>query len=191
MIVDFFGWQERALGWLLAWGTGNVIVGMGGARAADEVVRQIARQAVGWGSVDLLLAINGRCSARRHARTAGPAQVTAAVTRFRRILAINAVLDVFYVLGGSGSSDLQVYARAATVLGWGSCCRAPFWVATTCSCCAAPRAGLVAVTPGRDEGCELHLVAANRTSTTGWGESGVSYGKRPAIDGAQVGRFHW
>ena len=100
MIVDFFGWQERALGWLLAWGTGNVVVGMGGACAADEVVRQIARQAVGWGSIDLLLAINGRRSARRHARTAGPAQVTAAVTRFRRILAINAVLDVFYVLGG-------------------------------------------------------------------------------------------
>ena len=99
MIVDFYGWQERALGWLLAWGTGNVIVGMGGARAADEVVRQIARQAVGWGSVDLLLAINGRRSARRHARTPGPEQV-AAVTRFRRILAINAVLDVFYVLGG-------------------------------------------------------------------------------------------
>ena len=101
MIVDFYGWQERALGWLLAWGTGNVVVGVGGARTADEVVRQIARQAVGWGSVDLVLAINGRRSARRHARTAGPEQVIAAVTRFRRILAINAVLDVFYVLGGA------------------------------------------------------------------------------------------
>lgn len=96
----FFRWQERALLWLLGWGAGNVAIGAAVARAADEVARHIGRQAVAWGAIDLLLAVNGRRAARRQATTTSDEQAPAAVARFRTILAVNAVLDVCYVLGG-------------------------------------------------------------------------------------------
>ncbi len=96
----FFGWQERALGWLLGWGAANTVLGAAAAHAGDETLKHIARQAAGWGAVDLLLAVNGRRAARRQARTATSEQIPASVRRFRRILAVNAVLDLLYVLGG-------------------------------------------------------------------------------------------
>lgn len=98
---NFFGWQERALGWLLLWGAANTVLGAGAARAGDEILKHVARQAAAWGAVDLVLAVNGRRAARRQARTATREQVAASVQRFRLILAVNAVLDFYYILGGT------------------------------------------------------------------------------------------
>ena len=97
----FFGWQERALGWLLGWGAANAVLGAAGARAGDETLKHVARQSAAWGAVDLVLAVNGRRAARRQARTATREEVAASVQRFRLILAVNAVLDIYYVLGGA------------------------------------------------------------------------------------------
>ncbi len=98
---NFFGWQERALGWLLGWGAANTVLCAGAARAGDETLKHVARQAAGWGLVNLALAVNGRRSARRQARTATREQVAASIQRFRLILAVNAVLDIYYILGGT------------------------------------------------------------------------------------------
>lgn len=98
---SFWSWQEQALGGLLAWGAGSVVAGLAGARAEDDALRHAARQAASWGIVDLGLAVNGRRSARRQRGTASAEETAEAVHRFRRILAINAALDVCYVLGGA------------------------------------------------------------------------------------------
>ncbi len=115
----FWAWQERALGGLLAWGAGSVVAGAAFTRAADNAVRHTARQAAGWGIVDLVLAVNGRRTAPQRGRMASAEETAEAVHRFRRILAINAALDVGYVLGGamllrSAGTDRR---RAGTGLG--------------------------------------------------------------------------
>ena len=97
---EFFVWQEQALGRLLGWGAANVVLGAGGAHASNVRIRQVARQALGWGLVDLLLAINGRLGARRSAGSAPAGSTEVAVRRFRAILALNAVLDLGYIMGG-------------------------------------------------------------------------------------------
>jgi hypothetical protein len=97
----FFKWQERVLGGLMVWGAANVVIGAGGSRVRDDVPRQFAWQALTWGAIDLVLALLGRRGARTRGQTATPATTQRAVARFRRVLAINAGLDVAYILGGS------------------------------------------------------------------------------------------
>ncbi|MBA3947555.1 MAG: hypothetical protein H0X37_23745 [Herpetosiphonaceae bacterium] len=97
----FFQWQARALGGLMGWGAANVVVGTPLARSTEQVTRQIARQAVAWGLIDLLIAVLGRRGARRQGRTARFGDAGPAPTRLRRIIAVNVVLDIGYVLGGA------------------------------------------------------------------------------------------
>ncbi|MDQ5852792.1 MAG: hypothetical protein M3380_12135, partial [Chloroflexota bacterium] len=61
---SFWRWQERALGGLLAWGVASAVVGAGLLRTQSVVVRYAGQQALVWGLIDLLLALNGRRSAR-------------------------------------------------------------------------------------------------------------------------------
>jgi hypothetical protein len=98
---DFFAWQEQALGVLLAWGAGSTVFGAGLARSPSPGARMAGRQAIGWGLVDLALAANGRRSARLRRGQADHSEIDRAVERFRTILAVNAALDVAYVLTGA------------------------------------------------------------------------------------------
>jgi hypothetical protein len=68
-------------------------------------VRHAGLQALSWGAIDAVLALIGRRSARRKAQRAqqgdlDSATIARAIGTFRRILLINSVLDVGYVLGG-------------------------------------------------------------------------------------------
>ena len=99
----FFAWQHRALGWLLAWGAGSVVAGAGLATSRRADLRQIGLQAIGWGAIDAGLALNGRRGARanqRHDPTSAPRSASQEATRFQRIVAINAGLDLLYIVGG-------------------------------------------------------------------------------------------
>lgn len=97
--TSFFRWQEQALGWLLSWGIGSVVVGAGLATARRDLIRQFGLQAVAWGAIDAALAFNGRITACRKQSdpTTSPTKEAA---KFQRIVAINAGLDVLYILGG-------------------------------------------------------------------------------------------
>lgn len=97
----FFEWQTQALRGLLVWGVGSTVVGAGLSRADGAIVRHIGLQAIGWGLIDLLLAVNGRRGARRQANILDVAKIHAAATRFRTIVAVNTLLDIGYVLGGA------------------------------------------------------------------------------------------
>ena len=115
----FWRWQEHALGGLLAWGVASAVVGAGLLRTQSVVVRHAGQQALAWGLIDLLLALNGRRSARRQATVAGTAATISAAIRFRMILVVNAALDVGYVAGGAGLArrSLQHPERHGTGLG--------------------------------------------------------------------------
>ncbi len=114
----FWRWQERALGGLLAWGAGSTVIGAGLLRT-QPVVRHAAQQALVWGLIDLLLALNGRRSARRQAAVADAAATISAAIRFRTLLVVNAALDAGYVAGGAGLArrSLQHPERRGTGLG--------------------------------------------------------------------------
>lgn len=99
----FFAWQHAALGWLLAWGAGNVIVGAGLATSRRPDLRQIGLQAIVWGAIDAALALNGRRGARTNQQH-DPASTSRSgsheAARFQKIVAINAGLDLLYIAGG-------------------------------------------------------------------------------------------
>ena len=98
---NFFQWQVRVLGGLLHWGAANVMVGAPLTRSGDPVTRHMARQAVLWGLVNLLIALLARRGARHQGTTAAGGDTGRAPTRFRRIVAVNVALDIGYVLGGA------------------------------------------------------------------------------------------
>ncbi|GAC1551420.1 MAG: hypothetical protein NVS2B7_27380 [Herpetosiphon sp.] len=105
--MSFFRWQRSMLGGLMAWGTASVVAGAGAAASTDEHVRQVGLQAVAWGVVDLAIAVGGRRSAQaKHQGLAdgkvAPEEVRNAAESLRRVLLINAGLDLGYILFGVG-----------------------------------------------------------------------------------------
>jgi hypothetical protein len=100
---DFWSWQHRALGWLLGWGVGSVVVGAALIADRRPDLRQIGQQAIGWGAIDAALALNGRRAARAKQRqkpTATAPEVEREAARFQQIIAVNAGLDLLYIGGG-------------------------------------------------------------------------------------------
>jgi hypothetical protein len=100
--TNFWTWQHQALGWLLGWGVGSVVVGAGLVADRRPELRQIGLQAIGWGAIDAALALNGRRAARAKQQLAAPAPtVEREAARFQQIVAVNAGLDLLYVAGGA------------------------------------------------------------------------------------------
>lgn len=98
----FWGWQERLLTPLLAWGIGSVVVGCGLATSRRPAQRAFGVQTLTWGAIDAALALNGRRGARRSAARHGDNndEQRRAAQSFERVVAFNAGLDVLYMLGG-------------------------------------------------------------------------------------------
>ena len=106
---------------LLAWGGASVAGGAAlavvGGITGRSFLRAFGSQTVGWGAIDAALAVGGRARARRLLADppADPAKVAREAARVRRILAVNAVLDVLYVAGGlavaTGRGRTDVAAR--------------------------------------------------------------------------------
>ncbi len=103
--MAFFHYQRRILAILLAWGLGNMVVSPLVLLRHDPFWRQFGLQAFVWGAIDALLALAGRRQAVRDAThyAEGKLDDTAVQHKalgLRRILLINAGLDVLYVLSG-------------------------------------------------------------------------------------------
>jgi len=104
--AHFFSYQRRGLGVLLAWGSGNAAAGVPMLLSQDALVRQFGLQTLIWGAIDAALALAGRHSAQQKAERYergeldNQAELQEART-LRRILLVNAGLDVGYVLGGT------------------------------------------------------------------------------------------
>lgn len=91
---------------LLAWGgasvAGGVAMAVVGGRTGNRFLRAFGTQTIGWGAIDAALALGGRARARRHRASppTDPARAAAEAARVRRILAVNAGLDILYIVGG-------------------------------------------------------------------------------------------
>lgn len=91
---------------LLAWGAvsvaGGAVLAAVGRAAGSPLLRGFGTQTIGWGAIDVGLALGGRARARRllaDPPTDRRARARVAA-RTRRILIVNAGLDVLYVAGG-------------------------------------------------------------------------------------------
>lgn len=106
MAGNFFDYQRRMLGILLAWGAGNTAASVPMVLSRDARVQQFGLQALAWGAIDAGLALVGRRNAYQQAQRYERGDIDGmAVTheahKLRRILLINAGLDVGYILGGA------------------------------------------------------------------------------------------
>lgn len=102
----FYVYQRRGLRPLLIWGIGSSMAGALLALLPSRFWRQFGLQAAGWGIIDVLLAIAGRRQALvRAEELASQARDEAAAQRdaeqLRRVLLLNAGLDVLYIASGA------------------------------------------------------------------------------------------
>jgi len=83
---------------LLTWALASVLIGVVLLVAGDDFWRGFGLQAALWGLIDALIALVALRSARRD----GTAGEDARATRIRRILWLNAGLDLAYIAIGAG-----------------------------------------------------------------------------------------
>lgn len=95
--------QEILLNRLLTWSRISVIAGLGLLRG-NSFWQGIGIQAIGWGLIDAVIALFGGWSMRRRRAAlqdnAAPVILAQETRQLRRLLWLNAGLDVLYVLGG-------------------------------------------------------------------------------------------
>lgn len=88
---------------LLRWGIGSIVVGLL-MRLGGKFWRGVGNQFIAWGAVDAGIALFGQVQKRQkidHADNPGKTEVREKESRdLRRLLWINAALDVLYILGG-------------------------------------------------------------------------------------------
>lgn len=82
---------------LLAWAGGSVLLGaplwLLGRRIRSRLAVGVGRQALAWGAIDLVIAVAGRLADRR-----AVADPPAGVRSLRRLLVLNAWLDIGYLV---------------------------------------------------------------------------------------------
>lgn len=86
---------------LLQWSAISIVVGLLLQRVRSPFWRAFGQQAIGWGAIDAALAIFGRRGLEQKVqRGYPPEEATQDLRNLRRILWLNAGLDVLYMAGG-------------------------------------------------------------------------------------------
>ena len=95
---------RRLLAWGLASMAGGAALALAGHAGGSSFLRALGSQTIGWGAIDAGLAVAGRARAARLAADPpdDPEARAREAIRTRRLLAVNAGLDVAYVATGLG-----------------------------------------------------------------------------------------
>ncbi len=101
-VIDIHVRQREIAVALLRWAVPSTVLGLVGLAVPVALVRGIAIHALAWGGIDAILAVAGLAAARREERRyPDEYHDVAATLRLRRILRINGVLDIVYIIGGA------------------------------------------------------------------------------------------
>jgi hypothetical protein len=101
-VIDIRVRQREIAVSLLRWAVPSVVLGALGLLVPVALVRGIALHALAWGGIDALLAVAGLAVARRDgARYPDEYRDVTTTLRLRRILRLNGILDIFYIIGGA------------------------------------------------------------------------------------------
>ncbi len=120
--MNIWQFQNKLSQRLLLWGAGSVVAGLFLLRG-NAFWRGVGWQFVGWGFIDALIALFGRASMNQRLESLEnpglPEVQTKESDNLRRLLWINAFLDVLYVMGGKAWADRDSGdgKRAGTGLG--------------------------------------------------------------------------
>lgn len=101
--IDIWQFQAIVTRRLLIWAGGNITSGLALQGRRDPFLQGFGMQCAAWGLVNLLIALLGRRGSEKRAAApeAHASETLAAETsKLRRILWLNAGLDVGYMLGG-------------------------------------------------------------------------------------------
>lgn len=108
--MNIWQFQDKLTRRLLTWASVSLFAGFGMSLDNFAPIRAMGQQFMGWGAINALIALFGRRSMRRRkASLADPFDeevVQKEARKIRRILLINAVLDVGYLWGGSEVAKL-------------------------------------------------------------------------------------
>ena len=88
---------------LLGWAGSSIVLGLGMRRGGDSFRAGVGEQFVGWGMINALIATAGLIGLSRRTNRAGTNSAGSEAGEKRnlaRLLWLNTVLDVFYVIGG-------------------------------------------------------------------------------------------
>ncbi len=129
--MDTQDFRERLLARLGMWAGLNLLMGAWLIRRGRAFWRGFGTQAMGWGMVNGLLAQAGRIGTRRRAAALAkppePEIVDREARGLKRLLLINAFLDLLYLLGGlqliRGRGATDAFWRGS---GWGVVYQASF-----------------------------------------------------------------
>jgi hypothetical protein len=95
-----WSFQRRLTHRLALWASATMAGGLLLARRPHPSTRAFGRQSAAWGLINACIALGGQYAAERAQARATPARERAQARWLRRLLWLNAGLDVFYILGG-------------------------------------------------------------------------------------------
>lgn len=101
--MNIWQFNEQVTRRLMTWNAVNLVCGLALANSRDAERRGIGTQAAGWAVINVAIAIIGGRATRQRAQKADalkPETLTREARNLRRLLWLNAGLDVGYMLGG-------------------------------------------------------------------------------------------
>lgn len=121
-MINIWQFQRLVSQRLIRWGLGSVLVGMM-MRSGNPFWRNVGNQFIAWGAIDAGIGFFGKMGANERADSLdnpGTVEVLEQETKnLRRILWINTILDVFYVIGGLWWTRRDKGDGVARGNGWG------------------------------------------------------------------------
>lgn len=126
-MTDSVSFQQRLTARLLAWSALSLLAGAILQVPAAPFWRAFGQQAMGWGAIDAAIALFGRRGLNKKLAPGYAAEKQESDVRMlRRVLWVNAALDVLYIAGGlnlmraRGRTDARMRGHGAGIVVQGS-----------------------------------------------------------------------
>jgi hypothetical protein len=118
---NLYRYQVQAFPLLLGWAAGSLAAGLAWLAGPNRFLRGLGVQFAAWGLIDGLIALLALKGARKRLVVGAPAldEHDRQALQFEKIVWANAVLDVFYVLGGVFLLRRAAQDGQRRGMGWG------------------------------------------------------------------------
>lgn len=112
--MNIWAFQLKLTNRLIAWGSASILLGLFLFLLPKRILKGLGIQFIGWGFVDLVIALLGKRSTISKAKSKhhhSPKIIQDETERFKRILLFNSIADIFYGILGllvifkKGNSD--------------------------------------------------------------------------------------
>jgi hypothetical protein len=121
---NLYTFQQKAMPILLGWGVGSIITGFLWTRSRSQALQALGNQFIAWGAVDGSIAAFAIANAAKKSSLVESGEITPhehylQAEQFERIIWVNALLDIGYMLGGFRLARGNPQDRRRQGMGWG------------------------------------------------------------------------